>query len=63
MNTDYLKKRRKQKRVGQQELSKHLGVSRELMGKYENGKAVPRVDLLESWCEYLGVELRIILKN
>lgn len=63
MNLKVLKQQRKLAKVGQAELSKHLGISRELLGHYENGKSYPRVDLLESWCDYLGLEVRIIIKT
>jgi len=62
MNTGILKATRKAKRMKQDELCKHLGISRELFGKYESGKSSPRADLLSVWCEYLDLELRIITK-
>jgi len=62
MDISILKTVRKAKKIRQDEMCKHLSVSRELFGKYENGKASPKIDLLESWCNYLGFEVRIITK-
>ncbi len=63
MGVSILERQRKVKKIGQEELSKHLGISRELLGKYENRKSTPRLELLECWCLYLGIELQLILKQ
>lgn len=63
MGLDYsgLRALRVQRKVNLSELGKHLGVSRELMGKYERGDAVPRVDVFVTWCEYLGCGVSVTL--
>lgn len=59
MKIEDLRAIRKRKRITQAELAKHLGISRELFGFYENGVSTPRLALLEQWCNYLNVELII----
>ena len=54
-----IRQKRKSKKITQDEIAKHLGVSRELVGLYENGKSFPRLDVLNSWCAYLGIEITI----
>ena len=50
---------RKVKKVTQDELAKHLGLSRELIGLYEAGKSSPRLGTLRDWCAYLNCEIII----
>lgn len=63
MNLELLKIKRKQEGLTLTKLAKELGVSRELMGMYENHSRYPRIDFLESWCTRLGCEVFIVLKR
>ena len=53
---------RKAKKVTQDELARHLGLSRELIGLYEAGKSSPRLDTLRDWCAFLDCEIVIKTK-
>ena len=53
---------RRGKQMTQAAMAKRLGISRALMGRYENGEATPRLDLVEQWCNELGCEIIIKIK-
>jgi transcriptional regulator with XRE-family HTH domain len=59
---DLLKLReiRRKKKISLETLEQHLKVSREIIGKYEKGKASPRLCLLLDWCKYLDVKIGFI---
>lgn len=59
MKREQLRVIRKAKKITQAEMAKHLGISRELFGLYEQGKSQPRLDILLAWCSYIGVEIII----
>jgi transcriptional regulator with XRE-family HTH domain len=48
---------RKEKGWSQTELANESGVSREIIGKYERGEAVPSVDFAKRIADALGVSL------
>ena len=55
-----LREIRRKKKINLEEMEQHLGVSRELVGKYEHEKSIPRLDLFQKWCSFLGVSLYMI---
>ena len=48
---------RKQRGWSQNELSKHIGVSREIVGRYERNDAVPSIDVAKRIANAFGVSL------
>jgi transcriptional regulator with XRE-family HTH domain len=48
---------RKQKRWSQTELAQESGVSREIIGKYERGEAIPSIEFAKRVADTFGVSL------
>lgn len=61
-NVEPLVRARKEKKMTIESLSGVLGITRDLLGKYERGAAVPRADLLIRWANYLGLEIAYITR-
>ena len=57
-----LKDARKAKKISGQVIADQLGITRELLSKYERGHSSPRADVLKKWCNILDFEL-IIMKR
>lgn len=57
MNLGKLREIRRNKGISLAKMESHFGVSRELIGKFENGKASPRLCFLLEWCDYLDVKI------
>jgi transcriptional regulator with XRE-family HTH domain len=54
---------RKSHKISQNDLALTIGVSREYVGRVENGKTSPSVEVLNKWCEALGCKLSVILNE
>ena len=54
---------RTEKGWAQNELAKRVGVSREMMGRYERDDAVPSIDIAKRMAEALGVSLDFLVGN
>lgn len=48
---------RKRRKLSQQELAKAIGISREALSGYEQGRREPSLDTLEKLADYFGVSL------
>lgn len=56
-----IQKMRKQKQVSQEELSFALGVSRQIVSRWENGLSVPSGENLSSLAKYFGVSIEVLM--
>ncbi len=56
MNTEKLKHLRKLRGISQERLAEEVGVSRQTVCRWENGRAVPRAEDVENICHALGVD-------
>lgn len=61
--SDNLQILRKNKGVSQEELARILEVSRQAIGKWENGQSLPELDKLIQLSDYYGVSLDSLIKN
>lgn len=52
---------RKQKKYSQQKVALDLGISREALSYYENGKRSPDVEMLCLFSDYFGVSIDYIV--
>lgn len=52
-----IKEARKKKKINQEELAKHLHISRQTLSNWENDKYLPDINLTLDLCKYLGIEL------
>ena len=52
---DILRALRRQKKVTQEELANHLGITAQSVGKWERGEGFPDITLLPSIALYFGV--------
>lgn len=52
---------RKGKNISQEEMGRHLGISKQQYGKYENGVHEMPLHYFTKACEYLGVSADYIL--
>lgn len=57
MDLGKLREIRRKRGISLETMEGKLRVSRELLGKYESGKASPRLCFLLEWCEYLDVRI------
>lgn len=53
---------RKDKRVDQKYLAQYLNITSTTMSRYESGKRHIPVDLLIKYADYLGYELKLMVK-
>ncbi len=58
---EQLKKLRTDHGLTQQELGKHIGISKAVVSKYENGIGYPTLDTLIQIAEYFGVTTDYLL--
>ncbi len=56
-----LTKIRKKKKFSQQKVALDLGISRESLSYYENGKRSPDVEMLCKFSEYFGVSVDFLI--
>ena len=52
---------RKQKKLTQEELSLKIGIKRSMLGSYEEGRAIPKLAVLQAMAYYFNVPLNDIL--
>ena len=60
MDLSKLREIRRKMGISLEDMEAHFGVSRELLGKFETGKASPRLCFLLDWCSYLDVKIGFI---
>ena len=53
---------RKEKKVRQNEIASALRISAATLSKYENGRSEMGLGVAEAYAEYLGYELRLLIK-
>ena len=53
---------RRAKRITQTEIAQHIGISKQLIGRLENGKAIPNMKYIEKYADCLGYEIRLLKK-
>ena len=58
----YLSEFRKYYKITQDELAGRLGVTRQAVSKWENGTAIPDIDLLMKLSDIYGISINDILK-
>jgi len=58
-----LKKLRKLNKVSQVKLARRIGVHSSYVSKVERGLYNPSLGVISAWCQALGCELNIILKE
>ncbi|MGN0518961.1 MAG: helix-turn-helix domain-containing protein [Acutalibacteraceae bacterium] len=58
---EVLRRLRLQHNLTQQELGKHIGLSKAVISKYENGIGYPTLDTLIHFAEYFGVTTDYLL--
>ena len=54
---------RKAKKVKQKDIADYIGVDRGQLSKYERGVANIPIEKIELYAEYLGMELRLLIKE
>lgn len=58
-----IKNLRSERGLSQEELAKRVGVSRESISHYENGRVIPPIDVLEAIAKELGVSITYFFTN
>lgn len=58
---DRLREIRKNENMTQDEFAKKLGTSKQVLSRYETGQRIPKISLLESYAEKLGVSLEYLM--
>jgi transcriptional regulator with XRE-family HTH domain len=53
---------RKDKKIKMTDISKGIGISKQLIGRLENGKSIPNLRMIERYADYLGYEIRLLKK-
>lgn len=56
-----IKDARKKNKINQEELARHLHISRQTLSNWENDKYLPDINLTLDLCKYLGIELEQLL--
>lgn len=59
--SEILKNLRKTKNLTQKELGEHIGLSKAVVSKYENGMGYPKFDILIQIAQYFGVSTDYLL--
>lgn len=59
----FIAKTRKEKNLTQRELATRLNVTDRAISKWENGRGLPNLSLLESLCRELGISINELLKG
>lgn len=54
---------RKNKNLTQDELADKVGVNRAMIGSYEEGRAIPKLQVLQAFSHYFGVTLDALILN
>ena len=54
---NYIKLKRKSKKITQEQLSEKLGVSNKAVSNWENGKNMPDLSLFKPLCEILDISI------
>ena len=54
---NYIEKKRREKKLTQEQLAEKLGVSDKTVSKWENGKCMPEYSIIEQLCRELSVTL------
>lgn len=60
---EYIKKIRQEKGLSQKELGLKLGVSQQMIGQWETGKANPKIETLEKIADALNVSLKDLMPD
>lgn len=60
---DAMRKERVIRRVSQQQIADHLGLSKTIISAYERGKVSPAIDTLDAFCAFLGVDYLELLRE
>ena len=59
---EQLIKERKIRKVKQKDMAKHLNISPWTLNNYERGRRRISLEFIEDYADYLGLELKIMLK-
>jgi len=59
---EFLIEQRKQKKITQKTMSKHLGCTHAALNRYEKEKRKISFELIQLYAEYLGFELKLMAK-
>lgn len=57
-----LVKQRKERKIRQKNVAKFIGITPTALSRYENGTTNLRMGYIEKYAEYLGLELKLLLK-
>ena len=52
---------RKEKKITQEEMAKKLKIKRSLLGAYEEGRAKPRLDVMQRYCQMFGISMEELI--
>lgn len=56
-------KKRKEKKLTQEQLAEKLGITNKAVSKWENGKCMPDVSIIQLLCELLGITVNELLNG
>ena len=58
-----LVEQRKERRIKQSDVAKHIGISNVALSRYETGRTEMSHDKIDKYVDYLGLEIRILVKQ
>ena len=53
---------RKRRGLSQNDVAMYIGISKQMVSRLECGKSIPNIDYIEDYANYLGYELRLLMK-
>ena len=59
----FISEKRKEKRLTQQQLAEKLGVTNKAISKWENGKCMPDISIIQDLCNILGITVTTLLNG
>jgi transcriptional regulator with XRE-family HTH domain len=53
---------RKSKKIKQNSIAEHIGITKSALSRYETGKTVMGFNKVQKYAEYLDLEIRLLIK-
>jgi len=53
---------RRSKKITQNKIADFIGCSKSLISRLESGKSIPNINYIQQYADYLGFELKLMVK-